>query len=270
MLLNLLTIALIVAIILFPSNIPRIILGAPFVLFFPGCVLMIALFPKREKMGGIERIALSFGMSLAVVPLLGLILNYTPWGIRLESILYSVASFIFITSIVAWVRLKRLPVEERVSPKFQMTTLGWGKSTWDKALSVVLAVAILGALGTVVYILVEPKMGTGFSEFYILGLEGKAADYPKELVTGEEGEVIVGIINHELETVSYRVEVRIGGEKNSEIGPIVLEDDGRWEGKISFVPQVPGENQRVEFLLYKNGEAEPRFEPIHLWIDITE
>jgi uncharacterized membrane protein len=57
---------------------------------------MIALFPKREKMGGIERIALSFGMSLAVVPLLGLILNYTPWGIRLESILYSVASFIFI------------------------------------------------------------------------------------------------------------------------------------------------------------------------------
>jgi len=70
--------------------------------------------------------------------------------------------------------------------------------------------------------------------------------------------------------VSYRVEVRIGGEKNNEVGPIMLEHDGRWEGEISFVPQIPGENQKVEFMLCKNGESEPCFEPIHLWVDVTE
>ena len=268
LLLNLLTIILVAVIIFLPSNILRIVLGTPFVLFFPGYVLMAALFPKREGMGGIERVALSFGMSLAVVPLLGLILNATPWGIRLESILYSTATFIFITSIAAWVRLKRVPVEERFSLEFQMTVLG--KSAWDKALSVILALAVLGALGTVGYVLVEPKMGTEFSELYILGLEGETIHHPLELVAGEETSLTVGIINQERETVSYRVEVRIGGEKNNEVGPIVLEHGGRWEGEVSFMPQMPGENQKLEFLLYKNGEAEPRFKPIHLWVDITE
>ena len=268
--LNLLTIILIVVIIFFPSKVLQIVLGTPFVLFFPGYVLMLALFPKREGISGIARVALSFGMSLAVVPLIGLILNATPWGIRLESILCSVASFIFITSIVAWVRLMRVPVEERFSLEFQMTMLGWGKSAWDKVLSVVLALAILGAFGTLVYIIVNPKVGEPFTEFYILGLEGKAADYPSELVVGEEGRVIVGIINNEHKTVSYRVEVRIGGEKNNEVGPIVIENEGTWEEEIGFIPQIPGEHQRVEFLLYKNGESEPCFEPIHLWADVTE
>ena len=63
--LNLLTIILIVVIFFLPSGVVQIVLGTPFVLFFPGYVLMLVLFAKREKMGGIERVALSFGMSLA-------------------------------------------------------------------------------------------------------------------------------------------------------------------------------------------------------------
>jgi uncharacterized membrane protein len=126
--LNLLTIILILVIILFPSRLLQIVLGTPFVLFFPGYVLMTVLFPKREGMSGIERIALSFGMSLVVVPLLGLILNSTSWGITLESTLYAMASFLFITSFVALVRLKQVPVEERFSLELQMMVLRWGKS----------------------------------------------------------------------------------------------------------------------------------------------
>ena len=224
--LNLVVLLLIVVTFFLPYDTLRVIICIPFVLFFPGYALMTALFPKKG-MGGVERVALSLGLSIAVVPLIGLILNYTLWGIRLESILYSTASFIFITSIIAWVRLKRVPVEERFNLEFQMAMLGWGKSAWDKALSVVLALAILGALGTVGYIIAVPKVGEPFTELYILGLEGKAADYPSELVVGGEGKVIVGIINNERETVSYRVEVRIGGEKNNEVGPIMLEHDGR-------------------------------------------
>ena len=231
---------------------------------------MLMLFPRREGMGGIERVALSFGMSLAVAPLLGLILNATPWGIGLESILGSVVSFIFITSIVAWVRLMRVPVEERFSLEFQMAMLGCGKSAWDKVLSVVLALAILGTFGTLVYVIAVPKVGELFSEFYILGLEGKAADYPSELAVGEEGRVIVGFINNEHKTVSYRVEVRINNEKSNEMGPIVIENEGTWEGEISFVPEIVGEHQRVEFLLYKNGETKPCFEPLRLWMNVTE
>ena len=52
-------------------------------------------------MGGIERVALRFGLSIAVVPVIGLTLNYTALGMRLESALYSLASIIFVMSLIA-------------------------------------------------------------------------------------------------------------------------------------------------------------------------
>ncbi len=267
--LNLLVFILVVAIVFFPSNVLRIILGIPFLLFFPGYALMAALFPKREGMDGIERIALSFGLSIAMVPLIGLILNYTPLGIRLESILYSVASFIFVTSVIAWFRRRRLTAEERFGIEFQARMPGRGGGRWDKALSIILVITIVGALGTLGYAIAKPRVGERFSEFYILGLEGKAIDYPRKMVVSEEGRVIVGIINREHETVSYRMEVRIDGVKNKEVGAVVLEHDDNWEGEISFVPVVAGDNQKAEFLLYKEGQSEA-YQSLHLWVNVEE
>ena len=65
----------------------RIILGLPLVLFLPGYSLIAALFAGKDDLDGIERVALSFGLSIAVVPLFGLALNYTPFGIRLTPVL---------------------------------------------------------------------------------------------------------------------------------------------------------------------------------------
>jgi len=265
--LNLLVIVLVVVIIFFPSNILRIILGVPFLLFFPGYTLVAALFTKREGMGSIERVALSVGLSIAVVPLMGLILNYTPWGIKTEPVLYSVASFVLITSIIVWLRRRRLPEPERFGFEFQMRLPGWAGGVWDRVLSVILALAILGALGTLGYVIASPKVGERFTEFYIEGLEGKAADYPQELMLGEEGKVIVGIINREHETVTYRVEVTIDGVKNNEMGSVALDHDGEWEEIVGFTPGNAGDNQKVEFLLYKQGQNEA-YHKLYLWIDV--
>lgn len=268
--LNLLVIVLIVAIIFFPSNVVRIILGLPFLLFFPGYTLLAALFPSNKGMSGIERVALSCGLSIAIVPLMGLILNSTPLGISLEVILSSVASFIVITSIIAYLRRKRLPEPERSGIRFQSEAPGRRGGIWDRVLSVVLAIAIVGTLGSIAYIIAAPKAEESFTKFYIVGLGGEAAGYPDQLVVGEEGKVIVGIVNEEGETVSYRLEVRINGVRNDEVGPMVLENEQEWEEEVGFVPQVPGENQKIEFSLYKNGEAKPFLEPLHLWINVTE
>jgi len=66
-------------------------LGALFVLYLPGCALIELLYPKRTDLSQLERVALSIGLSLALVPLTGLVLNYTPWGIRLDPIVVSLS-----------------------------------------------------------------------------------------------------------------------------------------------------------------------------------
>ena len=267
--LNLVAFILVAVIILSLSNILRYILGIPFLLFFPGYALMAALFLKRGEMSGIERVALSFGLSIAVVPLIGLVLNYTPWGISPESVLYSVASFIFIASVIAWFRRRRLGVEERFNIEFQVRIPGWGVTMWDKALSITLIVTIVGALGMLGYTIAAPKVGEKFTEFYILEPEGNAMDYPQEVMVGKDRRVMVVIINHEQEEVSYRIEVNIDGVKNNGVGPVVLAHEQKWESEISFVPEVTGENQKVEFLLYKEGQT-GAYRKLHLWLDIKE
>ena len=101
------------AAIIFTSGALRITLGLLSILFFPGYTLLSALFPKQDSIGGIERIALSFGLSIAVTPIIGLILNYTPWGITLYPILISITLFILVTSTIAWYRQWTLPPNER-------------------------------------------------------------------------------------------------------------------------------------------------------------
>jgi len=206
-----------------------------------------------------------------VVPLIGLILNYTPWGIKLYPILVSVTLFILVTSGAAWYRRHKLPEEERLSISFNVTLPRWAAmSGWDKVLSIVLVVSILGAIGALAYVIMTPKAGEKFTEFYILGLDGKAANYPTELTVGEEGKVILGIVNHEHEDeLTYRVEILIDGEGNSTISPPALDHGVKWEDEVGFVPQKAGGNQTVKFILYKQGEEEV-YHSVYLRLNVKE
>ncbi len=76
----------------------RYILGSIYVLYLPGASLIELLYPKKGDLTQLERLALSIGLSLALVPLMGLALNYTPWGIRLDPL---VASLTTLTTILA-------------------------------------------------------------------------------------------------------------------------------------------------------------------------
>jgi uncharacterized membrane protein len=82
----------------------RYALGGIFILFLPGAMLVMALYPRGGEIDELERFALSIGLSLAIVPLVGLALNYTPWGITLTPIMVSLALFAEIMGTVAFVR----------------------------------------------------------------------------------------------------------------------------------------------------------------------
>ena len=138
-----------------------------------------------------------------------------------------------------------------------------------RILFIILTLAILGALGAWGYVAANPKLGERFTEFYILGLSGKATDYPIEIRGGEAGKVIVGIVNHEREAVSFRIEVKIDGVKNNEVMGVELHHEEGWEREVSFTPTQLGDNQKVEFLLYRQGQSEA-YRSLHLWVSVKE
>ena len=96
----------------------RIILGLPLVLFLPGYSLIATLFPRKDDLDAIERIALSFGLSIAITPLLGLALNYTPFGIRLSPVLIVLSVFTILLAIGAYVRRSRILEGDRFCVDF--------------------------------------------------------------------------------------------------------------------------------------------------------
>jgi uncharacterized membrane protein len=86
----------------------RNFLGVIFVLFLPGFAFVKALFPismpvkmPTESLESIERIALSLGMSLAIVAIVGLVLYYTPFGLSLPAIVASLLAFTLIFATTA-------------------------------------------------------------------------------------------------------------------------------------------------------------------------
>ncbi len=92
----------------------RYVLGSIFVLFLPGHTLIEALYPRKEDLSPLERLALSIGLSLALVPLVGLVLNYTPWGIRLKPVVLSLSILVLALAILASYR-KYVLLQQRFS-----------------------------------------------------------------------------------------------------------------------------------------------------------
>jgi uncharacterized membrane protein len=213
-----LTIILIPVAVLNINQTLRMILGLPFILFIPGYLLIFALFPNKKTDKGIdilERIALSFGLSIAVVPLIALGLNYTMWGITLNSIINSLSIFILSVGTIAVYRWIKTDEKERFTIDFKIS-IPSSKNRLDKALNIILIASIIIACGSLVYVITTPKTGEKFTEFYILGPGGIADNYPRNITTNDTANVIIGIANHEYQPLNYTVEIWFINQTTSE------------------------------------------------------
>lgn len=85
----------------------RLVFGGLFAAFLPGYTIVEALYPREGQLSDIEKLGISIALSLAVVPMIGFILNYTREGITLERLLILNSTLIIITSMIALVRKYR-------------------------------------------------------------------------------------------------------------------------------------------------------------------
>ena len=276
----------------------RILFGVAMVLFIPGYALIAALFPARDDLDGIERVALSFGLSIAVSPLIGLALNYTPWGIRLDPILTSLTLFTLAMVGIAWYRRLLLPAGERFSvPAREM--LGAARNELfdpeatplDRGLSALLLVSIVVAVATTAYVIAVPKEGEHFTEFYILGPGGKAADYPTDFPAASTRSLIIGVGNHEYREIPYTVEAfALNQTFDTTTNTSTIHTVERLDRFVVTVPhneteEIPWEfavpstaYNRIEFLLYNEtvpGEdimgqdrINASYRDLHLWVRV--
>jgi uncharacterized membrane protein len=113
----------------YPLTYIRYILGSIFILFLPGYAFTRALFPNhtpfQTSSKGLDsaiRIALSIGLSLALVPVITLLLDYTPLGVRLAPIILSTLIVTMISATIGIAREKQespISGEERNNHDFQ-------------------------------------------------------------------------------------------------------------------------------------------------------
>ncbi|MFZ2070715.1 MAG: DUF1616 domain-containing protein [Halobacteriota archaeon] len=140
-------------------------------------------------------------------------------------------------------------------------------SKTDVILTVILAISIIIALSMTIYVIITPKTGEKCTEFYILGPNGTASDYPTNLKLGAEGEVIIVIVDHEYANISYRLGITWDGEVLEE-KTMVLSNNETWKSPFKFKANNKGENQKLELLLFKAGEKQV-YRSLHLWVDVT-
>ncbi|POG56251.1 DUF1616 domain-containing protein [Haloferax marisrubri] len=289
------------------------LVGIPVLLFLPGYALLLALFPAgssdapvegpsfgrfewQPNLSLVERFALAFGMSVALLPVVGLTLLWTGVGLNTAPVIVALSAVIVVGLAVGETRRRRLPESER----FHVPIRRWyadvvrsfdQPSRIDSLLNVALAFAILLAVASLSYALVAPGTGESYSSLSLLtqGADGEfvAADYPEALVVGEQTELFVSIENAEGEATSYtlvaelqRVE-RVNGETTVVERQVLgsrtetVADGETWRTRHTFAPVVTGEDLRLTYFLYEgDAPAEPSTETAYrsayVWVTVTE
>ncbi|OGO08345.1 MAG: hypothetical protein A3K46_04860, partial [Chloroflexi bacterium RBG_13_60_9] len=178
----------------------RIVLAIPYLVFFPGYVLTSALFPGRDSLTTLERLGISLGLSISVVAFTGYGLNFTPWGIRLESLCVVITVLILLFCGLAFLQRGKLPPEKRFAVSIQVKKPVW--NTADRTGTVLWALLFCAGIGTVVAIIYAVTANSPqerYTEFFIAEPDQEALASPDPVTLGGSITVVLGVVNHEFQ-----------------------------------------------------------------------
>jgi uncharacterized membrane protein len=241
----------------------RTVFAIPMVLFIPGYVLIMALFPKKDGLGMAERICLGFGLSIVVVSILGLLLSLT-FGLRLTLILDTLCIYTIIVLLVAAFMQWKYPndaydkTDNNVSPKRRI----------DIVPTMVLIFMSILTIVTIYYTITTPKMGEKFTEFYVLNADRKADNYSTNLTLNSPTTLLAGVTNNEYYRTNYTINMVIGKEILA-TEKLTLNYGDIWEKNITFVPNKVGTKMKLELLLFKEDDYKTPYRKLSLWVTVA-
>jgi len=186
-------------------------MALPFIMLYPGYALLCCLFPAKRPLSSSERLALAFGLSLVISPGVSLLMWYAGMGLPSDLQLFFLVTFDMVATTIAMLRRvsSRSPFLPFSIPG-AMRSLGPAMDQADRrerAMTLVLAAAVLSTVLVLAAILVYPPSGERFTEIYILDGDGNVPDQALEVLAGTPAVLRLGIVNHEQRTVNYTIEI---------------------------------------------------------------
>jgi len=295
----------------------RFLAAVPLLFFLPGYVFVSILFPRTgrppkeattdhtqplstarnlDRVTVPERLALSFGLSIAFVPLFGLLLEVLPVDAFDNVIAPALVGSILVGTAIGTVRRLQLPPGDQFQvPTAAITTsllapVSGSMPRTERVVTLALAVAIVVAIISVGYVFAAPQDGEQYTDLRILteSTDGELTfgDYPDEVSTDEETDLVVGIDNHEQSAQTYTVVVTAEQllEDDEGVTPIesteldrftiTLNDSERLEQPQTVVLGTTGE-YRLNYYLYTDEppetvDSETAYRHTHFTVSVVD
>ena len=304
-----------------PSTL-QFLVGIPLALFVPGYTVLAALFPGRpsrnagqvSSLSGMarsfsslrsiqqrgvrwgERVALSFGLSLFVVPLLALVLDFATLVFGTDSLYHTapivtiLVGFSLVCAAVGLVRRLRLPRAQRfgVPVGYWISDFvgGLTGSPVDALLNVVLILSVLVGAASMTYALAVPQDGSSATNFYVGTQNGSGdvtLDHPRNLTANQPQQLTVGVQNQEGEPANYSVIVQLQRYDGEEVltrqelkrfSTSTVPENRTWQRQHTVTPTLAEDDLRLVYLLYQgdppqNPTEENAYRSVHLSVNVT-
>ena len=227
----------------------RIPLAVLALMLLPGYALAAAIFPDRNGQEPAELLALSFGLSLALIAVVSLVWHSSPYGMLPTAAGLTMTAVTLAAAGVA-ARLRRgLPLQE---PTLLLDLVRWpvGRATLAAG-ALVCALLSLG-LWLVVF---GPQ--PDLTEFYLVGANGLAERYPRSAVSGETIDVRFAVVNQRDHTFTYRIVALVDGSAVVETAPRSLAPEEQWEDSLSVPIRSAGGASALVFQLWRDADERP-------------
>jgi len=189
----------------------RLPLTLPLIVLVPGHLLLRALdtTPERDL---VDHVMFAIGTSLALAVLVGLALNWSPWGLALPSQALALGGIALVSGVVAW---RRDP-----APLALPTLPPW----WRVALSLALVAALCGGALAVARAGAAAQPQPGFTQAWLAP------------VAQAHHMVQLGLTNHEGSSHRYRLVLSDRHHTTTTWSNLPLADKETWQVIFSVAP----------------------------------
>ncbi|ELY99424.1 hypothetical protein C482_10356 [Natrialba chahannaoensis JCM 10990] len=298
--------ALLLLIVDVSSPVLRAAVGFLLLFVAPGYALVSVLFPRENlspkttatplfaqtlSVSGVERAALAFGLSVALLPLFGIGIALTPYTFSSTAVVGFISGFVLVCAFLAGIRRVRVPEQNRYEFSFSRAydtvhaALFGTNSAVHTAVNLLLVASMLIALSSVGYALVSPQDGEQYTELQLLTEDDNgelvAADYETTTAPNESVSLAIDIENQEQSEQAYTAVVQEQWVDDGEVFDRIehdrleytLADGESTQDVVSMTPEAESGTVRMAVLLYDESVPEsPTIEnadrSTYLWVTI--